>query len=46
MHSSREGNSSAPLPPDSQDLNSVEGLWDQTQNQTYNQHFLDLDELE
>ena len=35
-----------PLPPYSPELNPVEGLWDQTQDVTCNQHFADLDQLE
>ena len=35
-----------PLPPYSPELNPVEGLWDQTQDVTCNQHFVDLDQLE
>jgi putative transposase len=35
-----------PLPPYSPELNPVEGLWDQTQDVTSNQHFTDLDQLE
>ena len=35
-----------PLPPYSPELNPVEGLWDQTQDLTCNQHFASLDELE
>jgi transposase len=34
------------LPPYSPELNPVEGLWDQTQDVTCNQHFTDLDRLE
>jgi transposase len=35
-----------PLPPYSPELNPVEGLWDQTQDVTCNQHYDDLDQLE
>ena len=35
-----------PLPPYSPELNPVEGLWDQTQDVTCNQHFANLDALE
>ena len=35
-----------PLPPYSPELNPVEGLWDQVQDVTCNQHFTDLDQLE
>lgn len=35
-----------PLPPYSPELNPVEGLWDQTQDVTSNQHCADLDHLE
>ena len=35
-----------PLPPHSPELNPVEGLWDQTQDVTCNQHFASLDALE
>lgn len=35
-----------PLPPDSPELNPVEGLWDQVQDVTCNQHFTGLDQLE
>jgi transposase len=35
-----------PLPPYSPELNPVEGLWDQAQDVTCNQHFADLDALE
>ena len=35
-----------PLPPYSPELNPVEGLWDQTQDVTCNQHFASLDHLE
>jgi hypothetical protein len=34
------------LPPYSPQLNPVEGLWDQTQDVTCNQHFTNLDHLE
>jgi transposase len=34
------------LPSYSPELNPVEGLWDQTQDVTCNQHFADLDQLE
>ena len=35
-----------PLPPYSPELNPVEGLWDQVQDVTCNQHFTGLDQLE
>lgn len=35
-----------PLPPDSPELNPVEGLWDQVQDVTCNQRFTGLDQLE
>lgn len=35
-----------PLPPYSPELNPVEGLWDQVQDVTCNQHFTGLDHLE
>jgi transposase len=35
-----------PLPPYSPELNPVEGLWDQAQDVTCNQHFTSLDHLE